>query len=195
MINPWHLPTRAQIGGREYALHCDYRDVLEMFSYFQDPDLPEYLRWRIALALFYEEQIPEEHRQEAMAYLARFLNGGEDAPQRPSARLLDWQQDAQIIVADINKVAGQEIRSLPFVHWWTFLSWFHAIGEGQLSTLISLRQKLQKGKKLEDWEKSYYRENKQKVDLSPHYSREELDYRAELETLLGEAPLPIHNSK
>lgn len=185
MLGCWQLPTRARIGGREYALHCDYRDVLEIFSYFQDPDLPEYLRWRIALALFYEGQIPEEDRQEAMRYLAVFLNGGEDAPQRPSARLLDWQQDAQIIVADINKVAGQEIRSLPFVHWWTFLSWFHAIGEGQLSTLICLRQKLQKGQKLENWEKEYYREHKSRVDLSKRYSKEDILEQERLEKLLG----------
>ena len=195
MLRGWDLPTRAQIGGQMYELHCDYRDILELFSYFQDPDLPEYLRWRIALALFYEGQIPEEHRQEAIQYLARFLNGGQEASRTPAPKLLDWQQDAQIIVADINKVAGQEIRSLPFVHWWTFLSWFHAIGEGQLSTLVSLRQKLRKGKKLEDWEKAYYRENRQKVDLQPHYSRAELDHRAALERLLGEAPSPTHNSK
>lgn len=185
MLSGWDLPTRAQIGGREYTLHCDYRDVLEIFSYFQDPDLPEHLRWRIALALFFEGDIPEEHRQEAMAYLTKFLNGGEVTPQTPAPRLLDWQQDAQVIVADINKVAGQEIRSLPFVHWWTFLSWFHAIGEGQLSTLISLRQKLQKGKKLEDWEKAYYRENKSRVDLPKRYSKAEQLEQERLKKLLG----------
>ena len=185
MLKGWDLPTRAQIGGKEYSLHCDYRDILEIFSYFQDPDLPAYLRWRIALALFFEGQIPDEHRQEAMEYLSCFLNGGEDTPQAPAPRLLDWQQDAQVIVADINKVAGQEIRSLPFVHWWTFLSWFHAIGEGQLSTLISLRQKLHKGKKLEDWEKAYYRENKNRVDLPKRYSKEELWEQERLKKLLG----------
>ena len=185
MLSGWDLPTRAQIGDREYILHCDYRDILEIFSYFQDPDLPEYLRWQIALGLFYEGDIPVDHQQEAMTYLTTFLNGGEDVPQTPAPKLLDWQQDAQMIVADINKVAGQEIRSLPFVHWWTFLSWFHAIGEGQLSTLISLRQKLHKGKKLEDWENAYYRENRQKVDLKPRYSREELAQREKLQAMLG----------
>ena len=51
-----------------------------------------------------------------------------------------------MIIADINKVAGTEVRSLSFLHWWTFLSFFHAIGEGQLSTLISIREKLRTGK-------------------------------------------------
>jgi hypothetical protein len=91
-----------------------------------------------------------------------------------------------MIVADINKVAGKEIRALPFVHWWTFLSWFHAIGEGQLSTVVSIREKLRKGKKLEDWEKDYYREHKQVIDLKKRYSQTEMQERAELEKMLSE---------
>ena len=89
------------------------------------------------------------------------------------------------IAADINKVAGQEVRSAPFVHWWTFLSWFHGIGEGQLSLLVGIREKLRKGKKLEPHEKEYYREHKAQVDLKKRYSREELAQRQALEKLLG----------
>jgi len=53
-VTPWELPRQAVFGGVSYPIHSDYRDVLEIFSYFDDPDLPEYLRWRIALARFYE---------------------------------------------------------------------------------------------------------------------------------------------
>lgn len=184
MISGWELPTAAVIGGRHYGLHCDYRDILEIFSYLSDPDLPDYLRWQIALALFYEEQIPQEHTEEAINYLAAFISGGriEEGPAGP--RLLDWQQDAELIVADINKAAGQEIRVLPFLHWWTFLSWFHAIGEGQLSTVVSIRSKLARGKKLEGWEKEFYRDNRQRVELKPRYCRQELQQRQQLEQLL-----------
>ena len=89
-----------------------------------------------------------------------------------------------MIVADINKAAGQEIRALPFLHWWSFLSWFHAIGEGQLSTVVAIRDKLAKGKKLEDWEKRFYRENRETVDLKKRYTRQELQQRQQLEQLL-----------
>ena len=84
----------------------------------------------------------------------------------------------------MNKAAGQEIRALPFLHWWTFLSWFHAIGQGQLSTVVSIRDKLAHGKKLEDWEKTFYRENKGKVELKKRYSQQELQTRQQLELLL-----------
>lgn len=182
----WELPTSAVIGGKIYQLHADYRDVLEVFLYLDDPDLPEYLRWQIALALFFEEKIPEQHRQEAMEYLSAFITCGRMDKKQHGPKLLDWEQDAPVIVADVNKTAGQEIRALPFVHWWTFLSWFNAIGEGQLSTVVSIREKLLKGKKLDKWERDFYRENKQLVDMKKRYSLQELEEQARLKKLLGE---------
>lgn len=185
-MNAWDLPSQAVIGGVTYSIHTDFRDILEMFSYLNDPDLPEYLRWRIALALFFEGDIPEKHRQEAMEYLCVFLNGGSREDVKPGPRLLDWEQDANLIVADVNKAAGQEIRSIPFVHWWTFLSWFHAIGQGQLSTIVSIRDKLHRGKKLESWEKEFYRENKARVDLKKRCSAEEKAEKERLQRLLDQ---------
>ena len=184
-MTPWELPRQAVFGGVSYPIHSDYRDVLEIFSYFDDPDLPEYLKWRIALALFYEGEIPEAHLQEAMVFLTEFLKGGRQDAERAAPKLLDWEQDAGVIVAEVNKVAQQEIRSLSYLHWWTFLSWFHGIGEGQLSLLVGIREKLRKGKKLEPHEKDYYREHKAQVDLKKRYSREELEERQALEKLLG----------
>ena len=75
---------------------------------------------------------------------------------------------------------------MEFLHWWTFMAYFHAIGEGQLSTLVSIRDKLRRGKKLEKWEQEYYRKNKDKVDLKKHYSAEELAEQERLKKLLGE---------
>lgn len=184
MISGWSLPTYAVIGGEKYDIHCDYRDILEIFSYFSDPDLPEFLQWKIALALFYDRPIPKDQEMEAISFLTDFINGGKPSASGRGKALLDWEQDAELIVADINKTAGQEIRALPFLHWWTFLSWFHAIGEGQLSTVVSIREKLSRGKKLEDWEKDYYRDNKHRVDMKKRHSRQELQERQRLEQML-----------
>lgn len=181
----WELPRKAQIGGRVYHLHTDYREILRIFAYLQKEELPEFIRWHVALALFFEEEIPEEDFQEAAAYFCRFVNCGVEEQARPGPQLLNWEQDAQDIVADVNKVAGQEIRALPYLHWWTFMSWFHSIGEGNLSTLVSIRDKLSRGKKLEAWEKEYYRRNRSRVNLSPKYSQQELAERERLQALLG----------
>lgn len=185
MIDRWTLPTRAVIGGESYEIHGDYRDILEIFSYFSDPDLPAYLQWQIALSLFYEGQIPLEHQQEAMEYLSDFINGGKPEESVPGPKLMDWEQDAELIAADVNKAAGQDVRALPFLHWWTFLSWFHAIGDGRLSTVVAIRGKLARGKKLEDWETEFYRANKNLIDLKKRHSKQELQARQQLEQMLG----------
>ncbi len=184
MSSCWQLPERVEFDGKIYDIHCDFRDILEIFSYFSDPDLPDFLKWQIGLALFYEQSVPEEHQVQAMEYMSLFLSGGKAREQQAGPQLIDWEQDADLIAADINKAAGTEIRSLPFLHWWTFLSWFHAIGEGQLSTVVSIRSKLSSGKKLENWEKEFYRENKSRVELKKRCSRQELQQKNALEQIL-----------
>lgn len=173
-MNVWDLPTSAVIGGVKYPIHADFRDTLDIFRYFEDPDKPDYIKWRIAIALFYDGEIPEEDYQEAMEFLADFIACG-DRDSRPGPKLLDWEQDARTIIADVNKVAGTEIRSVPFLHWWTFMAYFNAIGEGQLSTIVSIRDKLRRHKKLEKWEQEYYKRNRDKVNLKQRYTREDIE--------------------
>ncbi len=184
-MSPWGLPQTAEIGGVLYDLNTDFRDILEIISYLGDDNQPEYLRWQIAVALFYDGDIPQEHQQQAMEYLADFIACGQ-GDERPAPKLLDWEQDAQIIAADVNKVAGMEIRAVPYLHWWTFMAYFNAIGEGQLSTIVAIRDKLRRGKPLEKWEKEYYRKNKDRVDLKTRYSAEELAEQERLKKILGE---------
>ena len=184
-MNSWSLPQRAQIGRNTYDLHTDYRDILEIFRYLDDPAYGDFLRWQIALALFYEQPVPAQDQQEAIDYLCRFIRCGE--PEAPAgAKVLDWQQDAPLIVADINAAAGQEIRSLPYLHWWSFMAWFHAIGEGQLSAVVAIRQKLARGKKLEPWEQKFYRENRQRVELKKRDSRQNQAEKDRLEAILSQ---------
>ncbi len=182
----WQLPLTADIGGKTYRIHGDFRDILEIFSYLEDPNLTDFLRWKIALALFYEGEIPSQFESEAMAYLAFFIRCGQQEEGKPGPKLIDWQQDAPAIISDVNKVAGSEIRSMPFLHWWTFMAWFHGIGEGQLSTILSIREKMRRGEKLEKWEQAFYRNHKQRIDLKKRYSQQELEEQARIQKLLGE---------
>ena len=163
-MNAWKLPQSAVIGGKTYGINSDFRDVLEIIGYLTDTKRPEYSRWMIALGLFYEGDIPPEHEEEAAKFLSDFISYG--VPEdKPGPKLMDWDQDAQLIIADINKVAGKEIRGEIYLHWWTFLSYFNGIGEGQLSTVIGIRSKKAKGKKLDKWEQEFYRDNRKKVDF------------------------------
>lgn len=180
----WELPRTAVVGGREYEIRTDFREILHIIEELNNPDIPEWIRWHIAIGSFFVGEIPAENKREAMDRLSEFISY-QETESRPGPVLMDWSQDAKAIVADVNKVAGQEVRDLPYLHWWTFLSYFHAIGEGQFSTMISIRDKLRKGKQLEKWEKEYYRENKERVDLKKRYSAEEIAEQKRLQELLG----------
>lgn len=47
------------------------------------------------------------------------------------------------------------------------------MGEGQLSALVSIREKLRKGQKLDEWEKEFYSENKSRIEFKRSYTPEE----------------------
>ena len=163
-MNAWGLPEAATIGGVEYQINTDFRDILEIIKYLNDVTKTEYTRWRIALSLFYEGDIPDEYQEDAAKYLSDFI-AYENQDDNSGPKLMDWQQDSAMIIADVNKVAGKEIRAEKHMHWWTFLSYFYGIGEGQLSTVVGIRSKKAKGKKLDKWEQEYYRDNRKKVDF------------------------------
>lgn len=177
----WRLPDSTQIGGKTYAINADFREILKILAVLDDPGYPEFLRWQVAIRLFYKDALPPD--REAMEYLSFFLCCGQQ--ETPGPRLLDWEQDAAVILSEVNKAAGCEVRSMEFVHWWTFLGWFHAIGEGQLATLISLRDKLRRGKPLEDWEKDFYRQNRSRIELKKRLTPQEQEEKDALNRLLG----------
>lgn len=174
-MNMWTLPEQVTVNGKNYHIHADYRDVLNIFAWLTDVEQPEPIRIYTALALFYEEfdQMPETDYREALQILCDFINCGEPEPVGPHPKCIDWQQDQPMIVADINRVSGCEIRSLPFCHWWTFIGWFNEIGDGQLATVVSIREKRRKGKKLSEWERDFYRNNRGKIEFKMKYSDSE----------------------
>lgn len=184
-MSGWKLPTRLTVGGRVYDIHTDYRDILDILCRLNSPAEPEFIRWRVALALFYAQEVPPADRPEAICKLSDFLTCGQKPTRTAAPPLLDWEQDAPLIAAGVNHAAGCEVRALPYLHWWTFLAWFNAIGDGQLAAVVRLRSKLRRGQKLTGWERDFYREHRALVELAPRRSPADLAQRARLERMLS----------
>ena len=97
-----------------------------------------------------------------MRGMYNFFNcNGLDVGNRVPYKLIDWEQDEQMIVSAVNRVATTEIRALPYLHWFTFMGYYQAVGKSTLSTVVEIRSKLKKGKKLEKYEKEFKNENPQ----------------------------------
>lgn len=176
-ISSWSFPTSLTIAGKEYGINSDYRAVIKVFTALNDYELKKennYVQSAVILSLFYDdyETIPEEHWQEALDQMKEFIDMGiEDDSKAP--KLMDWEQDAPIIIPTINKVLGTEIRAEKYIHWWTFLGAYMNIGESLFSNVIHIRSKKAKGKKLEKWEQEFYKANKSIIDFNKKQSRSE----------------------
>lgn len=189
MNNIWSLPESLNIGGSDFRIRTDFRVILDILGYFDSPDYEEDEKLEICKRILYPDwrEIPPELTQEALEMAVWFIDGGNNSQnggRKSNIRLMDWEQDAQMIIPAINKVAGMEIRAVRHLHWWTFLSYYMEIGESLYTTVIGLRQKKAKGKKLEKAEQAFYRDNKDLVDLKIRYSKEELAEQERLKAIL-----------
>lgn len=179
------LPTTLTVSGEDYEINSDYRIALLIFEAYDDAELSNSEKAEICLTCLFGNNIPLD-TQEALKQAIWFLDGG-DMPKSKgcSKKLIDWKQDESIIFPAVNKAAGKEVRSLSYMHWWTFLGLFGEIGEGLFSSVMNIRQKKAKGKKLEKWEQEFYREHKELIDIKPHYTEAEQAEIDRLNKLLG----------
>jgi len=179
LLRLWSLPESLPVGGLEQPIRADFRQVLQVLMCLEDERLPLFARWRKALRLFYLNPIAPEHRQEAMEQLCGFISCY-GKPQ-PGPRLMSWSHDAQLIAAQVNQVAGCEVRQTEFLHWWTFLGYFHAIGPGPFAQVVAIREKRRTGKPLDQAEQEFYSKNAAMIRLPDgDRARQEKQYLEQL---------------
>ena len=165
--------------GTEYNIRNkgDYRMVLDCLEALDDMDLKPLERLYAGLIIFYEDLNSIEDilgnpgMEELLLKMFRFFNlDKEDDKKDNKPKLIDWNADSTLIVSAINKVAGKEIRSEEYLHWWTFIGYYMAIGESSLTTVVTIREKIAKNKKLEKYEKEFRANNPEyfTVDLRTH---------------------------
>jgi len=166
----YQIPTKLEFNGENHKIaeNGDYRMVLDCFSALNDAELTKEERMIACLIIFYEELIDIEDINEIkdidtwIKEMFQFFRCNQpEAPQVLSHNLIDWEQDEQMICAAINPIANNEIRSIPYLHWWTFMGYYNSIGKSVLATVVSIRNKIVRGDKMEKWENKFKRENPQ----------------------------------
>lgn len=179
-----NLPKSLEIGGNQYRIRSDFRVALLIFEAFSDTGLNDYEKTEVCLKCLYKE-IPDD-KETAYRQAVWFLDGGNFPKSKQNhKKVFDWKQDENIIFPAVNKSAGFETRSAEYIHWWTFLGYFSEIGEGLFSQVVNIRTKKSKGKKLEKWEREFYAEHREIIDLKNPVSIEEQAEIDRLNKLLG----------
>ena len=191
----YELLTSVKANQASFAIRNkgDFRMVLDCFMAMNDLDLSDAEKLYTALIIFYEdfndiEDIPQdtETLEALQKGMVDFFNGGEDNNLSKSNTndytVIDWKKDSNLICSAINNVAKQEIRALDYLHWWTFLSYYSAIGECPLATIISIRYKIARNEKLEKHEKKFRADNPEyfNIDLRSKEQKAADDYIGKL---------------
>ena len=158
-----YLPKSLEVGGKEWAIDSDYRNILTIFNALSDNTLSDNEKLYITLSRIYDDfdHMPQEYYQEAYEKASSFIECHDRSDDKKNPQLIDWEKDEHMIFPAINTVAGCEVRALEYMHWWTFLGYFENVDNECLwSFVLSIRQKKSKGKKLEKHEKEFYNNNK-----------------------------------
>jgi len=191
LFGPEELTTEIYLDGRLLHLNTDWRDIRRIIKILSDESLPSWLRTEACIRIFIDNYEDIADGQKVLAALYSFIDCGEKpSDTKGLPKVMDWDVDFQSIISDMNKVAKcEDIRSVPYMHWFTFISIFHAIGEGNLSYAVNIRKKLRNHEKHSKEEAEWVSRNKEKAYLKQqeeNYDEEDEEWLEDLRKAQGQ---------
>ena len=176
----YELPYSLEVNGIEHPIRTDFRDIMRVLYAMNDPNLEDNEKAYICLYIIYEDfdEIDSKDYEAAFKAASNFIDCGEkESEEAPKKSSIDFEQDERLLISAVNRVAGCEVRSLEYLHWWTFMGYFMEIGECTYSTVLSIRSKKNKGKRLEKWEQEFWNNNRDICEIKEKLSdKEKEDY-------------------
>lgn len=177
----WDLPIFVEISNKKHRIrnNCDFRVVLDVIRALNDEELTDDEKAKCALIIFYDDVSGIEDFDKALKEMFRIINGGEEQEDTQDKKppLMDWEHDFPQLAPPISRVLGYDVRTPDkYTHWYTFLGGYMEIGECTFSTVVSIRSKRAKGKKLDDWEIEFIKEHRKMVELPKKLTAEEEEY-------------------
>lgn len=171
----WELPVTVEVAGKTFAIRSDFRAVLDAIAALNDADLPPECRAAACLHILYpcHDQLPDAGA--AFRAAMEFINLGQPVPDNQPARpaLVHWDTDVQLIAPAVDKVLGYSCRRCDYLHWWEFVGAFRSIGQGLFAQVVAIRDKRARGKKLDQAEAAFARENAELIGTAVRTTAEE----------------------
>ena len=169
----YSLPTEFEINGKTYKIKnkCDFRTVLQIIEILNDGSLSESERNIKAVRSFFENGDQIIDFQTAIKDMYDVINvndgsGHNDEKSQSEDKVMDWKYDYKYYIPPVNKVLGYDVRDKNrYTHWWTFFAAYMEMGDCFFRQITSIREKLNKGERLEKWEQDFYRDNRNIIDL------------------------------
>lgn len=192
-----YLPISVNIDNEKFLIrdNCDFRIVLEVIQCLNDENLDDINKIKCSLYNFYKKIYDEINSSDDIIEnisdweiserdislyieMIKIINIGEIPDGKPvENKLMDWEHDFNNIIPPINRVLGYSVRDKQnYTHWWDFVGAYMEIGDCYFAQIVSIRNKIKKGKKLDEQDRQFYKEHKNEVDLPIALSRDEQEW-------------------
>ena len=161
-------PKTLSVGGKERAIRFDMWAALDIIRAMNDPNLSPQEKNLVMLMILYPDYETLSDFSEALERAVWFLDCGRDGERDHRPALMDWEKDFDVIVPAVNDIVGYDVCEREDMHWWTFVRAYMQIfsREGNLfAGIISIREKLKRGRTLEKNERAFYHENRAMIDM------------------------------
>lgn len=121
LVSP--LPRTVDIGGTSVPLKTGYRTGIAVVR-VAESSLTDALKAGAILRLYFGDAVPADATSALEAVMA-FHRCGAPPPKRQGRRLLDWDHDAGMILADFRREYGIDLAdAVTKMHWWAFMAYF-----------------------------------------------------------------------
>ena len=167
------LPESFLIGGKEYDISSDFRDIVELEGILSSEELTDAERGEQALHLFYG-CIPHAV-EEAVEKLCWFMQCGEiNRPQKARRRsqgegvhkaAYSFIHDAGLIYAAFMQQYGIDLHDVEYLHWWKFKAMFESLGKDTLIKEVMHCRVVEIDSKMPQDQKDYLNDMKQRYAL------------------------------
>lgn len=142
-----NFPTNfTSANGTEYPIHSDFREWIRFESLITNADVPEGLKFFIALRLIFADNVPDDFHA-AHEFVSWFYRGGKELSDKDSGgdiqltsrRVYDLEYDSEYIYAAFLEQYGIDLSDIPYLHWWKFLALFKGLHDCKMTDIMGYR--------------------------------------------------------
>lgn len=173
------LPRAVDISGASVPIRSGYRTGIQV-SRLAETGVPGAVAAAAILRLYFET--PPADGRAALAAALRFHRLGADADETPSRgpRLLDWDHDAGMILADFRREYAIDLADAATrMHWWVFMAYFRNLSNTSETKTAMYYRSGAKPRRLAGAEAKRHAEMRLAYALPPRTASEALSREAE----------------
>lgn len=157
------LPTSVCIGGKNYKIYSNFRNMILFDGAMNDERLTNEDKINVGLGLFYAEM--PANMDKCIDELFKFYRCGREPAAigggGTSERLYSFDYDAPLIYAAFRGQYRISLARMKYLHWWEFMALFEGLSEDcRISKIMGIRS-IAIDNKMSGEERAFYQRQKE----------------------------------